>query len=204
MILVYLHGFRSSPASAKARQLAAAVESLPVKGRPTLVVPALPHRPARALDAIDAIVAGHGDEHLCLVGSSLGGFYATVAAERHGRGAVLINPAVRPDVALRDHAGPQMNMHTGERFDVTPSHFDELAAMRVERITRPERYFLLAQTGDEILDYRAALRFYAGACQFIQSGGSHAYEGFDAQTPAIFAFAGVADPQTPPRLLRCT
>jgi predicted esterase YcpF (UPF0227 family) len=153
-------------------------------------VPELADRPAVAMAAIDALVRDTAAP-VCIVGSSLGGFYATVAAERHGVRAVLINPAVRPDVDLRDHAGVQTNLHTGRSFDVTTAHFDELRAMRVERITRPDRYFLLVETGDEVLDYRQAVAFYAGAYQFVQGGGDHAFTGFAAQIPAILAFGGV-------------
>ncbi len=191
MTFVYLHGFRSSPASAKATQFSAVVAALPVANRPVLVVPELADRPARALERIDAIVR-RAAAPVCLVGSSLGGFYATVAAERHRARAVLINPAVRPYDELRAHAGVQVNLYTRERFEVTPAHFDELRAMRVERITDAARYLLLVQSGDETLDYREAVAFYAGAFQFVQGGGDHAFADFEARIPAILAFGGVS------------
>ena len=188
--LVYLHGFRSSPASGKAAALRAAVDALPQSMRPALVVPELPDRPARALAVIDDVVRGCAAA--AFIGSSLGGFYATVAAERYGARAVLINPTVRPDEDLRGQAGPQVNLYTGARFVVTDAHFAELAAVRVRRITRPERYFLLVETGDEVLDYREAVRFYAGAFQFVRGGGDHAFTAFTDQLPAILAFCGIA------------
>jgi len=189
MTFIYLHGFRSSPASLKAAQLAAAVAALPETSRPALHVPMLIHRPVQALAQIEALLAAAAAP-VCLVGSSLGGFYATVVAERHGLRAVLVNPAVRPDEGLRAYAGVQMNMYTGERFEVTGGHFAELGAMRVGRISRPERYFLLVQTGDDVLDFRQAVAFYAGASQFVHGGGDHAFVGFDAQIPAILRFGG--------------
>jgi predicted esterase YcpF (UPF0227 family) len=192
LTFVYLHGFRSSPASAKGRRFAAAVAALPPDVRPALSIPELADRPARAMEVVDALVE-RGPAPVCVIGSSLGGFYATVAAERHGVRAVVINPAVKPDVDLGDHAGFQTNLHTGARFEVTPAHFDELRALRIARITRPERYFLLVQTGDEVLDYRQAVSFYAGAFQFVQGGGDHSFVGFDAQIPAILAFGGLRD-----------
>lgn len=139
---------------------------------------------------IDAIAVRHA-ARLCFVGSSLGGFYATVAAEWHGARAVLINPAVRPDQELRAHAGMQVNLHTGAAFDVTADHFEELRAMRPMRITRPDRYFLLVQSGDAVLDYRQAIGFYAGAWQFVAGGGDHGFTAFDEELPAILRFAGV-------------
>jgi predicted esterase YcpF (UPF0227 family) len=190
--IIYLHGFRSSSASAKATQLAAFVAGLPPAERPALIIPDLPDRPARAIETIDArVAASGGGERVCFVGSSLGGFYATVAAERHGGRAVLVNPAVQPDETLRAYAGVQFNLHTGAAFEVTATHFDELQAMRVPRISCAARYWLLVETGDEVLDYREAVAFYAGAQQFVQGGGDHAYRGFVAQLPAILRFAGV-------------
>ena len=192
LTLVYLHGFRSSPASGKASAVRAAVARIEPALRPRLEVPPLPDRPAQAMRAIDRLVAGCNPAPLGFIGSSLGGFYATVAAERYGARAVLINPTVRPDEDLRDHIGPQTNLYTGARFEVTLAHFEELRALRVLRIRRPERYFLLVQSGDEVLDYRAAVRFYAGAWQFVQGGGDHAFVAFEAQLPAILRFLGVA------------
>jgi predicted esterase YcpF (UPF0227 family) len=190
LTFVYLHGFRSSPASVKAAQFAGAIAALPIESRPALRVPALDHRPAMALSQIESLLAAAASP-VCIVGSSLGGFYATVAAERYGVAAVLINPAIRPDESLRDYVGAQTNLYTGERFDVIPAHFDELRAMRINRITRPNRYWLLVQTGDDVLDYRQAVAFYAGAWQFVQGGGDHAFAGFDAQIPAILRFGEI-------------
>ena len=133
---------------------------------------------------------GKSGDELTLVGSSLGGFYATYLAERYGAKAVLINPAIRPFESLAAYLGPQRNPYTGVSYELTPEHFAELEAMCVPRITRPERYFLLVQTGDELLDYRAAVAYYAGAWQLVEGGGDHAYRDFGAQVPMILRFAG--------------
>ncbi len=193
--IVYLHGFRSSPQSVKAALIGRAVAAIPEHIRPNLYVPNLQHQPAAALAGVAAWIErehlADADEKLCFVGSSLGGYYATHLAERFGARAVLINPALRPFDDLRPYAGTQTNLHTGESFDLTAAHFAELAAMRVARITRPERYFLLVQTGDEVLDWRPAVAFYGGAFQYIGGGGDHAFQGFAAQIPAILRFARV-------------
>ncbi len=189
--IVYLHGFRSSPQSAKATRLAQAVAALPAGLRPVLHIPELPHRPSLAMAAIAGVAAAVDPARLCFVGSSLGGFYATCAAERCGARAVLINPAVRPWEDLRTHAGTQANLYTGETFAVTGEHFAELRALAVSRITRPDRYLLLVQSGDEVLDYRQAIAFYAGAWQCVEGGGDHAFSGFDAQIPAILRFCAL-------------
>ena len=189
--IVYLHGFRSSPASAKARQLGDAVAALPDAERPILHVPTLDAGPADAIAAILGLAARTDPANLTFVGSSLGGYYATFAAERLGARAVLVNPAVRPYDDLAPYRGPQVNLYTGATFEVTDRHFDELRALAVRRVARPERYWLLVQTGDAVLDYRDAVRFYAGAWQFVQGGGDHAFVGFDAVIPALLRFCGV-------------
>ena len=191
--LVYLHGFRSSPQSIKARLLAGAVAALPAARRPRLEVPALAHEPERAVAAVAAWVRAEvtGGEALTFVGSSLGGFYATHLAEAFGARAVLINPAVRPYDDLAPYAGPQTNLYTGETFEVLPRHFDELRALAVPRITRPGRYLLLARSGDEVLDWRTMVAFYGGAWQQVRGGGTHGYDDIGPDLPAVLRFAGV-------------
>jgi predicted esterase YcpF (UPF0227 family) len=196
--IVYLHGFRSSPQSAKAQCFVRAVAALAPPPRPRLHVPALTTAPAAAVASVAAWIereAGvRAASELTLVGSSLGGYYATVLAERFGARAALINPAIRPFDDLKGYVGVQENLYTGERFEVTAAHFAELAAMRVPRITRPERYFLLQRSGDEVLDWREAVAFYAGAAQYVAGGGDHGWVDFDAEIPTVLRFAGASLP----------
>jgi len=190
-VIVYLHGFRSSSQGIKATMLRAAIGVLPAHERPALWTPDLPHRPAAAIALVVARLEREADPAAAtFVGSSLGGYYATHLAERFGARAVLINPAIRPYDDLRPYKGAQVNLYSGETFEVTDAHFAELAALAVSRITRPARYWLLVETGDEVLDYRAAVAFYSGARQYVQGGGDHAYQGFAAQIPALLRFAG--------------
>jgi predicted esterase YcpF (UPF0227 family) len=191
-VLLYLHGFRSSPSSIKAQQLAAVVAAMHASQRPRLHIPMLKAGPAADIAATAGWIesnVGSPREALTIVGSSLGGFYATYLAERFGARAVLINPAMRPYDDLKHYIGPQTNMYTGETFLVTEGYFDELRALAVRRITRPERYLLLVQTGDEVLDYREAVAFYGGAFQYVHGGGDHSFQDFAAQIPAILRFA---------------
>jgi predicted esterase YcpF (UPF0227 family) len=198
--IVYLHGFRSSPASIKATKLVRAVGSLPDERRPRLHVPFLRNGPASAIEEVAAWIESNAGavNLLTLVGSSLGGYYATYLAERFGARAVLINPAIRPYEDLRPYVGRQTNLYTGETFEVTSAHFDELRALSVSRITRPERYLLLVQSGDEVLDWREAVAFYGGAFQYVESGGDHGYHRFESQIPTILRFAGVDVPARNP------
>jgi hypothetical protein len=185
-MIVYLHGFNSSPASGKARQLG---EHMARIGRlPDYYCPALPNSPREAIALVEAELAPRRPESVTLVGSSLGGFYATYLAEQHGWKAVLVNPAVHAHVLMRGALGPQTNWHTDEKWVFTEEHLAELAALDVRAITRPERYLLLAQTGDEVLDYRDAVAYYAGTTQIIEEGGDHGFVGFERHFQTILDF----------------
>ena len=189
--IAYLHGFNSGPASIKGQVLARAIAALPTDVRPEFFLPRLPHRPTEAVRVADRWVESGEPDELTFVGSSLGGFYATHLAEAHGAKAILVNPAVDPDRTLEPHLGLQHNPSTGEAYELTPRHLAELAALKVEHITLPERYLLLVQAGDELLDWRQAIAFYAGACQLIRGGGDHAYRGFADEVALVLRFAGV-------------
>jgi uncharacterized protein len=192
--LVYLHGFRSSPQSRKAQLFVKAIAALPCAVRPRLHVPFLQHDPALAVAGVAAWIEREcGDaaaSELTLVGSSLGGYYATWLAERFGARAALINPAIRPYDDLKPFVGMQVNFYTGEEFEVTDAHFDGLLAFKVPRITRPARYFLLVRSGDELLDWREAVAFYGGAWQYVAGGGDHGWEDFGGEVQPVLRFAG--------------
>jgi predicted esterase YcpF (UPF0227 family) len=185
-MIVYLHGFNSSPASGKAKQLGNYMAEI---GRQAdYYCPALPNSPREAIAQVESTLARGPAEAITLVGSSLGGFYATHLAEKHGWKAVLVNPAVHAHQLLREALGTQTNWHTGEKWVLTESHLAELAALDVARISQPERYLLLAQTGDEVLDYRDAVSYYAGATQIIEAGGDHGFTGFERHFQTILDF----------------
>ena len=152
-------------------------------------VPALHHRPARDMAQVYDTCADVASEDLTLVGSSLGGFYATVAAEALGCRAALLNPAVHPHRHFSRYLGAQKNLYTGEAFELTWEHVNELHAMDVERITRPERYWLFVETGDEVLDYREAVAFYEGALQEVVRGGDHSLTTFPERIPELADWA---------------
>jgi predicted esterase YcpF (UPF0227 family) len=186
--LLYLHGFRSSPASFKARVIA---ERMAQAGRAEqLICPQLPASPraaiALALDLVNEL-EGRTDD-LAIVGSSLGGFYATWLAERLGCRAALLNPSVDPLKNLSQQVGVTTQFHSDEPFEFKPEYVDELTALYVPAITRPERYFLLAATGDEVIDYRDMVAHYAGARQHVIDGGDHAIADFEQYVDEVLAF----------------
>jgi len=191
-IFIYLHGFLSSPRSTKAQQLVQFIQSqnLPIDCR----VPELLEEPHLALAAAEKVIAQARAENsvVGLIGSSMGGFYATVLAERYGVRAVLINPSVLPHLRFQDYIhdrGAEMvNPHSGRRFTLGERDIATLAAMVPEKLVQPENYWLLVQTGDEVLDYRDAVAYYAGSKQTIEAGGDHQFQGFGRYLPELVKF----------------
>lgn len=186
-LIIYIHGFNSSPASEKAQQFAAACGQ---RSDCRVAVPALSHDPREALRQLDALVEEAGGNVKILVGSSLGGYYATWLAEQTGCRAALVNPAVSPVKHLGEgFLGMQKNLYTGEEYEFTREYAHFLDTLDVNPLRHPENCLLLVQTGDEVLDYRLAVERYAGSLQVVQEGGSHRFEHFDRVIPAILEFA---------------
>jgi predicted esterase YcpF (UPF0227 family) len=188
-MILYLHGFRSSPKSFKARVVH---ERMAALGRGNeLICPQLPASPKAAIELALLLAGRHAPGKLAIVGSSLGGFYATWLAERLGCRAVLLNPAVNPLKDLDKHVGVTTAYHSDEPFEFKREYVDQLADLRVARITRPERYFLVAATGDEVLDYRDMVAHYEGARQHVIEGGDHAISDFPRYVDEVLAFCQV-------------
>lgn len=185
-MILYLHGFRSSPRSLKARQLQERMMALGRAG--DLICPQLPASPQAAIALCLLLAKRYAPDHLAIVGSSLGGFYATWLAEHLDVPAVLINPAVDPLLNLEQHVGITTAWHSDQPFEFRREYIAELAALKVAQISRPERYFLLAAKGDEVLDYRAMVAHYAGARQLVLEGSSHALPEFPDMLDAVLAF----------------
>lgn len=186
--ILYIHGLNSSPASTKASQLIAAMTAMGLQAQ--LRVPALHHHPRQAIAELEALIAELGRP--VLVGSSLGGYYATHLAERHGLKALLINPAVCPHRLFDGYLGPQRNHYSGETWDLTSDHVTALAELETPPPTDPARYQVWLQTADETLDYRHAQAYYRHCALRIEAGGDHGFQGFAERLPMLFAFAGIA------------
>ncbi|AAN70483.2 putative esterase [Pseudomonas sp. XWY-1] len=186
--ILYIHGFNSSPLSTKARQLEAVMQQLGLADQ--LRVPALHHHPRQAMVQLEAAIAELGAP--LLVGSSLGGYYATHLAERHGLKALLVNPAVTPHKHFDGYLGTQRNHYSGETWELTHDHVQALAELEVAAPADADRYQVWLQTADETLDYRHAERYYRACALRIQAGGDHSFQGFAERLPALLAFAGIA------------
>jgi predicted esterase YcpF (UPF0227 family) len=190
--LLYLHGFRSSPQSNKSRRVAAWV----MQHRPDLhwSCPQLPPSPREAMALIDATLAAWPAATRAVLGSSLGGFYATAAAERFGCRAVVMNPAVFPARDLAAYVGELPMYHDPARsFEFRAEYVDQLRALEVARISRPERYFALIAKGDELLDWREMSAHYEGAVQRVVDGSDHALSDFDDHLPHLLRFLKLCD-----------
>lgn len=192
-MLIYIHGFNSSPASHKARLLQQRLRAI---GREQeFVCPALPYAPGAALRQLQDLLADQGatlHRETTLVGSSLGGYYATALVERSpALRAVVINPAITPAQGLRAYLGAQRNLYTGQTYELTQQHLDELDAMRIARLRDPQRYMLIHATGDELLDYRIAADYYRGAQQVIHPGGDHGFADFERYLDDVLRFAAM-------------
>lgn len=181
--IIYLHGFLGSPQSSGALETAHYFET----HHPTisLLTPHIPLNLEAALDLISELVHQQGPCHF--IGTSLGGFLATWAVEQFGGRAVLINPVASPAKLTSSFIGWHENRQTNERFYV-----DEAALLRLDSITPPqihtERYWVLLQTADEVLDYRIARAYYQGCKMQVEEGGSHQFDRYASWLPHIATF----------------
>lgn len=185
--LLYLHGFRSSPQSFKARRMAGWL----AQHRPDVAwwCPQLPPSPRAAVDLLLEGIARWPRDTMAVVGSSLGGFYACVVAERTGCRAVLLNPAVDPARDLAGYIGEQTLFHDpAEHFYFRPEYVDELRSLTPAELTRPERYHAVIAKGDEVLDWQEMLARCRGASIKLLEGGDHALSDFDDHLGALLRF----------------
>jgi hypothetical protein len=190
-MVIYIHGFNSSALSFKAGLVAKRMAALGRGGE--FECPELPHRPREAIGVLEDLLKDHDPADDALIGSSLGGYYATWLSERYGNRAVLVNPAVRPYVLLAQALGTQTNLYTGAAYELTTEHLAELRALEVSSVT-PSRYLLITRTGDEVLDYREAVEKYRGCEQLVVEGGDHGFGDFGLYLDRALAFCGVVAP----------
>jgi hypothetical protein len=194
--LLYLHGFRSSPQSFKAQRLAAWCAD----HRPDIewACPQLPPSPRDAIALCERIVAGWPPGEWAVLGSSLGGFYATVLHNRHAVPTVALNPAVDPARDLAAHIGEQSTwQRPDDRFFFRAEYVDELRALVSAGLAAPERVLAVIATGDEVLDWREMAARYGGATQHIVHGSDHGLSDFDVHLPVVLRFLGLEADATP-------
>lgn len=183
-MILYLHGFTSGPQSHKAQALSSRMEERGMGG--AFVCPQLPAAPAEAVRLTESIF--ETQPVVALVGSSLGGYYATWLAEKFDLRAVLVNPAVVAHISLERYIGQQQWLYSGERFDFTQRHIEELRSIEVPLLGNPKRFWLMVEEGDEILDYRQAVGRYAGARQTVLPGGNHSFTRWEKYLDDVIDF----------------
>ena len=188
-LVVYLHGFRSSPRSSKAVMTGEAIRNLSSENNPIeWYCPQLLASPKESMDLVNKHIKDSTADQIIVIGSSLGGFYANYLAEQYGCKAVVLNPAVRAPRELAPHVGMLSSYDSDEPFDFRPEYIDELKALQVESITDPSRYFLLAAKGDELLDWQEMAAFYPGAQQLILEGSDHGIADYSDHLPTVLKF----------------
>lgn len=184
--LVYIHGFLSSPLSFKAQQTAAYIERKQLDIH--TVTPSFSNLPGEAKLSLEADISILRSTYrtIGLIGSSLGGFYASYLAEKFDLKAVLVNPAVQPYDLLDRYPDVVENPYTHQRFSVDADFVAAIRAMEVP--PTPSRYMLLTQTEDETLDYKKGVDWYAGCKQIVEQGGDHSFQDFERHLPKIIKF----------------
>jgi predicted esterase YcpF (UPF0227 family) len=161
-----------------------------VKNTPAIkfICPQLSPYASDVMSELRLIVEAYLTQPIFLVGSSMGGFFATCLAEQYNLPAVLINPAVNPGSGLHSWLGENENFMTGERWNFEPEHIDEYVSLNPEKIERKQNYKLLLQTGDEVLDYRLAQHRYQGCHIETEDGGDHSFVNYQRHLPANMEF----------------
>ena len=192
--LLYLHGFRSSPKSFKAQRLAREVQALQDQGLPLIwCCPQLPPSPQQAMAELRELVQHWPSESMVVIGSSLGGFYATVLAKERGCRFAVINPAVQPARDLARHIGEQTSFHDPEaRFFFREEFIGQFRALDPYPIEHPERCWALIAEGDEVLDWREMVGRYPQAKQVVLEGGDHALGNYGDYLPLVSQFLRLA------------
>lgn len=189
--LLYLHGFRSSPRSTKAQL----VQERIAQRHPgvTLWCPQLPPSPREAMDRVMQGIANWPRKRMAVIGSSLGGFYASWVAEQAGCRAAVLNPAVFAARDLATQVGVHPSWHEPqESFEFKAAYVDELRALAVPAITNPDRYYALIAKGDEVLDWREMSAHYRGAHMRLLEGSNHAITEFADHLDEVLAFLDLA------------
>lgn len=188
-LLVYLHGFRSSPRSSKAVMTGESIRTLSSKDHAyEWYCPQLLASPKQSMDMVTSHIDQSDADNVIIIGSSLGGFYTNYLAERYQCKGIALNPAVFAARELEPHVGMMTAYDSDEPFDFKDEYIGELRALQVDKISEPQRYFLIAAKGDELLDWKEMVTFYSGAKQLVLEGSDHGIADYADHLPAVLDF----------------
>lgn len=188
-LVVYLHGFRSSPRSSKAVMTGEAINALSTQENPIeWYCPQLLASPKESMGMVEKRIKDSKHDRLVVIGSSLGGYYANYLTEKYGCKGVALNPAVRAPRELASHVGMLTSYDTDEPYDFRSEYIDQLRDLQVEAISNPSRYFLMAAKGDELLDWHEMVEFYKGSEQLVLEGSDHGISEYSDYLPKVIRF----------------
>ena len=189
--ILYIHGFNSSPLSVKAEQTRLYLfNNFP---QVNFYCPQLVSNPKGAINQLEQIIlSSPTNSSWFLIGSSLGGYFASYLSEKYNVPCVLVNPAIKPFELLEDYLGEQVNPYTEEVYQVTREHMLELKAIEPKRpsfnIAQKNNYLVMVQTDDEVLNYQQAVEKYEHCRLVVEQGGDHSFIDFEHHLPTIAGF----------------
>jgi len=185
-VLLALHGFHSSPDSLKVQQMSAYLaEKNP---EITFICPQLPCLPEQMWAVVESVFQQYQGEQIAVMGSSLGGYLATKAAQQYAVKALLINPAVYPFGLLEQYSGPQIHPYTQNHYQIDESYLNQLKVLNVQCLTKADDFWVLLQKDDEVLNYQEAFDKYQHCKMTCEEGGDHSFIGFERFLAEIIKF----------------
>ena len=183
--IIYLHGFNSSAESKKSKILDSYLEKEKLIN---LESPNLNNSPKKAISQIEKIIR-ESSSRVCLIGSSLGGLYATFVADKYNLKSVTINPVVTNHISgMRDLVGSHKNFHSEEEYEFTLKDYLDLQKLGLEKLKKPLNHFCLIKMSDEVLDHNITFAFFSKSYVLSEKGGNHSYDDFFAKIPLILDY----------------
>ena len=183
--IIYLHGFNSSAESKKSKILDSYLKEEKLIN---LESPNLNTSPSRAISQIEKIIK-ESSSRVCVLGSSLGGLYATFVADKYDLKSVTINPVVRNHISgMKDIVGSHKNFHTDEEYEFTTKDYLDLQKLGPKELKKPLNHLCFIKMSDEVLDHNKTLAYFSKSYVLSEKGGNHSYDDFFEKIPLILDY----------------
>jgi predicted esterase YcpF (UPF0227 family) len=179
---IYIHGFGGSGQGLKASLFREYYKSI---NKP-FIAPSLSHIPDLAISTLEELIESY-DGKVTLIGSSLGGYYAVYLANKYKIKAVLLNPSTEPFITVKNILDKDPEYYFSYNFIITDKHIGMLKKYETI-INDPSLLTVMVQTGDELLDYKKALKKFSNSKQIVDEGGSHFFEDIEKYFETIEKF----------------